>query len=142
VNFLLDTNVVSEWVKPRPNTNVMRWVFEANEDQIFLSVLTFAEIRQGVDELAPGSRRSALNAWLENELVMRFEGRILNVDLQIANAWGAMIARSKKMALSLGAVDAFFAATASANEMTFVTRNTRSFEGLGIQLFNPWNAIS
>jgi toxin FitB len=138
VNFLLDTNVVSEWAKPRPNPHVIRWLFEADEDHIFLSVITFAEIRQGIEEMPIGRRREALNDWLENDLAARFERRILSVDLRVADAWGAAIARSNRIGTNLGVMDGFMAATAEAFGMTLVTRNTRHFENLGIQLFNPW----
>ena len=88
MNFLLDTNVVSEWVKPRPNANVVRWLAETDEDRVFLSVITFAEIRLGVEEMVAGWRRDGLTRWLQVELPARFEGRILGVDLAVAEGWG------------------------------------------------------
>jgi predicted nucleic acid-binding protein len=80
LNFLLDANVVSEWVKLRPNANVVRWLAETDEDRVFLSVITFAEIRLGVEEMVAGWRRDGLTRWLQVELPARFEGRILGVD--------------------------------------------------------------
>jgi toxin FitB len=138
LNYLLDTNVVSEWVKPQPNRNVVRWLAETNEDRICLSVITFAEIRKGVEEMAGGKRREALKSWLQYELLLRFEGRILGVDLGVADAWGALMARGRKRGINLGVLDAFFAATAQAHEVTLVTKNTKHFERLGIALLNPW----
>ena len=73
LNYLLDTNVVSEWVKPRPNANVMRWLAEADEDQVCLSVLTLAEIQKGVESMAPSQRRDAVRSWVQDELLPRFE---------------------------------------------------------------------
>ena len=90
MNFLLDTNVVSEWVKPRPNANVVRWLAETDEDRVFLSVITFAEIRLGVEEIVAGWRRDGLTRWLQVELPARFEGRILGVDLAVAEGWGRL----------------------------------------------------
>lgn len=138
MNYLLDTNVVSEWTKPQPDGNVARWLAETDEDRVYLSVITFAEIRQGVEEMAAGRRRRTLTAWLEGELPTRFEGRILGVGLAVAEAWGALMARSNRMGARLGVMDAFFAATAEAHGLTLVTRNTKHFERLGVALLNPW----
>ncbi|MGB9403862.1 MAG: type II toxin-antitoxin system VapC family toxin [Candidatus Acidiferrales bacterium] len=138
MNSLLDTNVVSEWLKPRPDANVVKWLAETDEDSVYLSVITFAEIRQGVEEMGAGRRSEALKSWLQEELPERFEGRILGVGLVVAEAWGILMARSSRMGINLGAMDAFFAATARAHELTLITRNTRHFERLGIGLVNPW----
>lgn len=140
MNYLLDTNVVSEWVKPGPDPSVVRWLAETDEDRICLSVITFAEIRQGVEEMAPGRRRDSLKSWLQDDLPVRFEGRILSVDLAVADAWGALMARSRRTGVNLGVMDAFFAATAAAHALTLVTRNTPHFANLGISLLNPWTA--
>lgn len=138
MSYLLDTNVVSEWVKPRPDANVTRWFAQADEDRIYLSVITFAEISLGIEELGAGARRSVLESWLQNELPARFEGRILGVGLAVAAVWGAITARSKKSGLHLSVMDAFFAATAEIHALTLVTRNTKHFDKLGISLLNPW----
>jgi predicted nucleic acid-binding protein len=138
LNFLLDTNVVSEWTRSRPNSNVVRWLFEADEDALFLSVITFAEIRQGIEELGPGERRDALARWVADDLTARFEPRILKVDLEVADHWGKLMARSVKIGTNLRAIDALFAATAQAHDLTLVTRNTRHFERLEVPLLNPW----
>jgi toxin FitB len=140
VTWLLDTIVVSEWVKPRPDSRVARWLAEADEDSVYLSVITFAELRQGVEQMEPGARRQALESWLDTDLLVRFEGRILGVDLAIANAWGALAARSRRTAANLGVMDAFFAATALAHGLTLVTRNTKHFAHLGIAVVNPWSS--
>jgi predicted nucleic acid-binding protein len=138
VNYLLDTNVVSELVKPRPEPNVVRWLAEAEEECIWLSVITFAEIRFGIAQMPDGRRRNSLLAWLQNDLPTRFDGRIISVGLVVADVWGAATARGRKRGVRLDVVDGFFAATAEAHEMTLATRNTRHFEKLGISLFNPW----
>src|SRR5438093_1415845 len=73
VTFLLDTNVVSEWVKPEPDPNVVAWLADVDEDRVFLSVVTFAEISRGVELMPAGRRRERLAAWLAAELPARFE---------------------------------------------------------------------
>ncbi len=138
MSYLLDTNVVSEVVKPRPDANVLRWLAETNEDSVWLSVITFAEIRLGVERMAPGRRRAELAAWLENDLPARFDRRILGIGLGVAEAWGKIVARSEKMGRVLPAIDGFLAAIAQVRGLTLVTRNTKDFEPLGIALLNPW----
>jgi predicted nucleic acid-binding protein len=140
LNYLLDTNVVSEWVKPRPDARVVRWLAETDEDRIFLSVITFGEIRQGIEAMAAGQRREALNSWLQDDLPLRFEGRILSVDLAVADGWGYLMSKSTRAGVNLGAMDALLAAVASAHRLMLVTRNTKHFHGLGIGLLNPWGA--
>lgn len=88
MNFLLDTNAVSEWVKPRPNPGLIRWMEEADEDRVFLSVISLAELRYGIERMAVGARRNRLEGWLRHELPARFEGRILSVDHPIAEDGG------------------------------------------------------
>src|ERR1035441_9534485 len=95
MNFLVDTNVVSEWVKPRPNPGVARWLADTNEDHVFLSVVTLTELRHGSERMATGQRQTQLSAWLENELPMRFEGRLLSIDAAIADACGRLVAKSE-----------------------------------------------
>jgi hypothetical protein len=136
-NYLLDTNVISEWVKPRPSPNVIRWLASANEDSVFLSVLTFAEIREGIAAMSAGRRRDALFAW-QTDLYYRFERRILPIDYPIAEAWGDLIARARKSGAPLNPMDAFLAATAQVHSLVLVTRNTRHFAHTGLSLLNPW----
>ncbi|MGC9998079.1 MAG: type II toxin-antitoxin system VapC family toxin [Terriglobia bacterium] len=138
MSFLLDTNVVSEWVKPRPNPGVVAWLAGTNEDQVFLSVVTLAELRQGIERLATGRRQRQLSAWLENELPMRFEGRVLSIDSAIADACGKLVARSEAAGRPLEAMDAFLAATAQVHQLTLVTRNTAHFDSILKALLNPW----
>jgi predicted nucleic acid-binding protein len=137
VTFLLDTNVVSEWVKPRPNLRVVRWLADVDEDRVFLSVASFAEIRHGIERLPSGRRREQLMAWLADELPMRFEGRVLAIDRRIAETWGVILVRGQRAGIAVGAMDGFFAATAEAHGLTLVTLNIRDFAKLGVALLDP-----
>ncbi|HEX4076335.1 MAG TPA: type II toxin-antitoxin system VapC family toxin [Candidatus Acidoferrales bacterium] len=141
MNFLLDTNVVSEWVKPQPDPNVLQWFAQVDEDSVWLSVITFAELRLGVERMAAGRRRTALAAWLENDLPARFEGRIIGIGLGIADAWGKCMARCAKQGRAVGAMDGFLGAMVLAQGFTLVTRNTEDFAPLGIPVLNPWTRI-
>jgi predicted nucleic acid-binding protein len=138
MTFLLDTNVVSEWVKPRPNAGLTEWLSHVNEDAVFLSVVTFAELRFGVERLAPGSRRTRLDEWLRIELPVRFEQRILLVDGAVADEWGRMVARGAQRGRPIGAMDALVASTAQVHGLTLVTRNATDFEGAVKSVLNPW----
>ena len=140
MSFLLDTNVVSEWVKPRPDPRVIAWLDDVDEDRVFLSVVTLAELRYGVDRLAAGARRTRLDVWLREELTLRFEGRILPIDPAIGEAWGRMVARGEKNGRTLRVMDGFLAATAEVHRLRMVTRNVSDFLALGHEVVNPWSA--
>jgi toxin FitB len=138
VNFLLDTNAVSEWVKPRPNPGLIEWMEAADEDRIFISVVSLAELRYGVERMAAGRRQNRLEQWLRHELPLRFENRILPVDADVAEAWGRTVSRSESAGRPIGVMDAFLAATAEINRLTLITRNVSHFPLLRTVL-NPWN---
>jgi toxin FitB len=138
MSFLLDTNVMSEWVKPRPDPGVVSWLTEVDEDRVFVSVITFAELRYGIERLAPGERRTRLERWLLDELPSRFEGRLLHIDGAIADAWGKIIARRETAGRRMGILDAFIAATADVHGLTLVTRNVADFPQTLGAVLNPW----
>ena len=136
--FLLDTNVISELVKPKPHPHVVRWVNEADEDALFLSVLTIGEIRKGIALLPQGPRKSHLEIWLENDLPDRFSGRILSVTDRIAGRWGLMTARLQSRGKPIHVIDGLLAATAMEHNLIFSTRNTEDVEPTGAPFQNPW----
>src|SRR3546814_9122433 len=113
VNFLLDTNGVSEWVKQQPNAGVIAWLAWVDEDRVFLSVVTLAEIRHGIERLPAGARRKRLDTWLRDELPLRFEGRVLSVDEAVADSWGKVVASRETTGRPIGVMDAFIAAPAN-----------------------------
>lgn len=139
MSFLLDTTAVSEWMKPSPNPGVIRWLAEVDEDRVYLSVMTLAELRYGTERLPSGARKSRLETWLREELPLRFEGRVIIVETTIADAWGRVTSRCSAVGKSIGVMDAFFAATAEVHALTLVTRNVSDFTTSGISLFNPWS---
>jgi toxin FitB len=139
VNFLLDTNVVSEWTKRRPDTGVVTWLAEADEDRVFISVVTLAELRHGIERLPAGGRRDRLDVWLTEQVPARFEARVLPVDAETANSWGRVMARGQAAGRPVGSMDAFIAATAERHDLALVTRNVSDFDALGIRLINPWS---
>jgi predicted nucleic acid-binding protein len=139
VSYLLDTNVVSEWVKPRPNPSVVAWLADADEDRIFISVVTLAELRQGIERMDNGTRRKRLDDWLRHELVMRFDGRILSINDAVADAWGQIVARREEIGRPIEPMDAFIAAIAAVHKLTVVTRNTADFKLSAQTVISPWS---
>ena len=137
MSFLLDTNTISEWQKPRPNAGLTAWTNSADEEELFLSVVTLAELRYGVERMAIGSRRARYEKWLEYDLLPRFEGKILSVNQEIADVWGRIVAQCASMGKPISAIDAFLAATAEVHSLTLVTRNVQHFNVLKAVL-NPW----
>ena len=137
MSFLLNTNAISEWQKPRPNHGLTAWTNSADEDDLFLSVVTLAELRYGVERMAAGTRRRRYEQWLGHELPLRFEGRILSVNQGIAEAWGRIVALCASDGKPISAIDGFLAATAEVHRLTLVTRNVQHFTVLKTVL-NPW----
>lgn len=140
MSFLLDTNVVSEWTKERPDPGTARWLAEADEDRIFLSVATVVELRYGIERLPMGIRRRRLDAWLDGELRERFEGRVLPLDEAVADACGRLLAEVQARGRSMAAMDAVIAATCRVHGLALITRNVRDFDGVVGSLHNPWAA--
>ena len=138
MSFLLDTNAVSEWTKPRPNAGLIDWLAQVDEDEVFLSVVTFAELRHGIERLAAGARRRRLDEWLRNDLPVRFEGRIVGVDGAIADEWGRLLVRRETLGRPIHAMDALIAATAQIHELTLVTRDAEDFQASVKAVINPW----
>lgn len=132
--WLIDTNIISEWVKPRPDVAVVRWLEEVDEDRAFVSVISLAEIRFGVERLAPGRSRTRLDQWLREELPTRFEGRIVPVDEEVADACGRLLAQARRAGRGLEAMDALIAATCEVRDLVLATRNLADFQDLGIEL--------
>jgi len=138
--FLLDTNVISELLKPEPEAKVVRWIEETDESILFLSVITIGEIRNGIERLAAGRRRGRLESWLKIDLRARFRNRILPVDESVAERWGALsAAAAAAKGKPLPVIDGLLAATAVHHDLMFVTRNVRDVAGTSVSTLNPWS---
>lgn len=134
MTFLLDTNVISEPRRPRPDTRVSSWFHSVNIESLYISVLTLGEITKGVARIA---RRDSLQAagleqWL-SDTRLGYADRIIPVDVEIAEAWAQLDA-----VRPLPVIDGLLAATALVRGMTFVTRDTRDIAGTGVVTLNPW----
>jgi len=139
--FLLDTNIISELVKPKPEENVTAWIEDTDESLLYLSVLTLGEIRRGIAALPESRRRATLEAWLDKDLRARFEGRILLIDQEVADRWGLLTAAARNSGIVLPVIDGLLAATALEHNLTLVTRDTGQIPSMGVAVFNPWQKI-
>jgi predicted nucleic acid-binding protein len=136
--FLLDTNIISELVKPKPEANVTDWIQNTDESLLYLSVLTLGEFRRGIAVFPQSRRRTTLEAWLDKDLRARFEDRILPIDQEVADRWGLLTAVARNSGIVLPVIDGLLAATALEHNLTLVTRDTGQIPSMGVAVFNPW----
>ena len=135
MSYLLDTNIVSETVRRNPNKAVIAWLDQLPGEALYVSVLTLGEIRKGIEALVDRRRREKLRLWLEHDLPAWFEGRVLSIDLAVADRWGRLLA---EVGRPVPAIDSLLAATALHHELRLVTRNSGDFEYPGLEVINPF----
>jgi len=142
VSYLIDTNVISELLRPKPDAAVLDWFASIPDDALFLSALTLGEIRKGVEKLTrseDSQRREKLRLWLEHDLRDWFGPRILPIGPEVADHWGRLLAQVGR---PVPAIDSLLAATALHHDLRLVTRNTRDFDYAGLELINPWETAA
>jgi predicted nucleic acid-binding protein len=127
--------------RSRPQASVSRWLDEADDNQLYFSVVSLGEILKGVTILPEGMRRMELQQWLDGTLRPWFQGRILPVNEEIGERWGILAGECRLKGRPLKIADGFIAATALVHDLTIVTRNVKDFAGLGVVLLNPWEAV-
>lgn len=138
--FLLDTNVIAEIIKLKPEPKVIQWLEATQEELLFLSVLTIGEIRKGIHLHPDAARRAKREAFLASDVRERFEDRILPIDDAVAERWGLLAAKAKtEKNHALPVIDGLLAATALHHDLTFVTRNAGDVAATGVPVFNPWD---
>ena len=135
---LLDTCVISELVSKQPNPRVVEFVDSLDPEDVYLSVITIGEIVKGIEKLPKSRRKTDLQAWLKDDLLVRFEGNLVALDTDVFIKWGALTARLESTGKSMPAIDSLIAATVLAKKMTLVTRNVSDFEGTDVEVVNPW----
>lgn len=139
--FLLDTNIPSELMRPRPEPRVKGWVAAQDISALFLSVVSIGELETGFTTMQDAARRTRLEALLERHLALLFPGRVLPVTQAIAARWGRLDGMRQLSGRPLSAPDGMIAATALEHGLTLVTRNVKDFAGVGVTIFNPWDAV-
>lgn len=141
MRYLLDTNVLSELVKPRPHDRVRKWIDAQRPFDLGLSVLSLGEVEQGIARLPAGARRAALSRWARVELPAQFVGRLFGVEAAVAVAWGALSAQARQDGRPLPVMDGLLLATAQVNALTFVTRNLADCAHRGVSVYDPWSDV-
>ena len=137
--LILDTNVVSELMRPAPDPAIASWVAERATSSLFLTAVTEAELRFGLAVMPSGKRRDGLATGLERMLETGFANRILPFDSGAARAYAGIAAARRRLGRPIGQADCQLAAIALARGMAVATRNVRDFEDIGIDLFDPWD---
>ena len=140
MRYVLDTCVISELVARQPNQRVLDWIDTLEPEMVYLSVITFGEIRKGIEKLPDSKRKTTLQEWLEDELLMRFSGRILPIDSDVMLSWGALVGRLELSGKKIAAMDSLIAAQVVHGNLSLVTRNEDDFKYAGITIVNPWKA--
>ena len=136
--WLLDTNVLSELRRPRPAPQVVAFVAGQPLDLLFVSTVTLAEIRLGIELVADAKRRAELNGWLTHKVRPMFEGRVLPVTEDIMFTWRLLVEEGRKTGHTFSQPDLIIAATGLHHGLTVVTRDTGDYARARVPLFDPW----
>ena len=139
MKYLLDTCVISELITKNPDPHVVAFVDSLEPDDVFLSVITIGEIVKGIEKLPTSKRKQELHTWLQEDLFIRFDNKILSLDTNILMEWGKLTARAEAAGRPMPAIDSLIAATVLTHELTLITRNVGDFETAEIEIVNPWS---
>jgi predicted nucleic acid-binding protein len=140
MKWLLDTCVISELVSKKPYNAVIDWIDSIEAENLYLSVVTIGEFAKGIEKLPQSKRKRELHRWLAEDLLLRFDGRILVLDVDVLLVWGQLTGRLESKGKKMSAIDSLVAATALHWNLTIVTRNVADYGHCGIPIFNPWDA--
>ncbi len=140
MKYLLDTCVISELIKTKPNNNVVNWIKKNNEQDYFLSSLTFGEIHKGIVKLSDKSRKDKLHQWVDHDLMERFRNRIIPIDINVAKIWGQIQGRGELEGKPMPAIDSLIAATGLFYNLIVATRNILDMQPSKVVLLNPWES--
>jgi predicted nucleic acid-binding protein len=141
MNYLLDTNVISELIARVPNQKVAAWIDSLAPETVYLSVITIGELRTGIAKLAPSQRKDVLTVWLESDLLLRFVNNVVNITVDVMLVWGELTGRLEREGKSIAAIDSLIAASVLEGNYTLVTRNETDFQFTGVPLVNPWKLL-
>jgi toxin FitB len=138
--IILDTNVVSEPLKPKPDAAVLKWLDAQDPQTLYITTINLAELLAGIELMAAGRKRAALKSALDNQIMPLFEGRILPFDTKAAAVFAQINAKAQSQGATMSFADCAITAIAQANNFSVATRNLRDFKSTGVALFNPWDA--
>ena len=137
--IILDTNVISEPLRPQPDQKVLAWLDRQSPETLYLTAVTVAELWSGIAQLPAGKRRTQLQQAMTGEIMPLFEGRILDFGLEAAAAFGSLYVKAKAAGNTMDFADCAIAAIASTRQFIVATRNLKDFAGAGVKLVNPWD---
>ena len=138
MNYLLDTNIISELISKTPDKNVVNFILKLEEESLYLSVITIGEIKAGIEKLDNGKKKEKLLKWLEKDLLTRFENRIIDVDTDVMLQWGFITAKLKKDGKPLPIMDSLIGSTVQAKNLVLLSRNEKDFKNFDIKVINPF----
>ena len=138
MSYLIDTCCISELVKKKPNQNVVKWFSDQDELSMYLRVITFGELRKGIEKLPDSKKKKELNRWVKKDLNQRFKNRVLSINMEEVHKWGEILAIAEKNGNPLPAIDSLITATAQVHDLLVVTRNTQDMKDSGVEVINPW----
>jgi predicted nucleic acid-binding protein len=140
--IILDTNVVSEPLRPAPDPAVLAWLDRQQAATLYLTAVNVTELLAGVEALPAGKRRANLEAAIGGQVLSLFDGRILPFDLLAARAFARLNAAAQAAGQTIGFADCAIAAIAAAHGFAVATRNVRDFSATGVELINPWDTAA
>ena len=138
MNYLLDTCVISELIAKQPNQKFIQWIDSIEEKRLYLSVMTIGEIRKGIEKLPDSQRKATLQTWLSDQLLIRFNERIVSIDTGVMLTWGQLTGALESAGKTMAAIDSLIAAIALHGNFSLVTRNEDDFKNTGVPVVNPW----
>lgn len=138
MKYLLDTNIISELISKKPNKNVISFIESLNENNIYISVITIGEIKSGIENLKDDNKKHKLSIWLNNDLLKRFDKKIIEVNIDTMLEWGTINHKLKNIGKPLPIMDSLIGATCSKYNYTLVTRNEKDFKNINIKIINPF----
>ena len=138
MSFLLDTCVVSEFTKVKPDSKVIDWLRGSPQDQLFISSITLGELSRGIALLDDGTKKSDLEKWITFDIINRFNGKIIELDAEIMLGWGKLSGVMERLGMKMAVMDSLIAACAIAHDLTLVTNNTDDFINSHVKIMNPW----
>ena len=138
MSYLLDTCVVSEFTKVRPDLKVIDWLRGSPQDQLFISSITLGELSRGIALLDEGVKKSELEKWINIDIINRFNGKIIELDAEVMLGWGKISGVMERLGMKMAVMDSLIAACAIAHDYILVTNNIDDFKNSNVKIFNPW----
>jgi predicted nucleic acid-binding protein len=142
MDFLLDTCVISELSRKNPNEFLVKWLRNAEENKLYLSVITIGEIVRGIENLPSSPKKTQLDDFFQHQVLRRFDGRIYPLDSELMISWGKIYARLARSGKPLSVMDSLIGVTGVYHNAVIVTRNVDDFTPIGVEVINPWNPPS